>query len=395
MFAELVAATVYRNPITGEPAGVSETVALLSDWRRLLDANRGIAVATGMAVWKRREIERFLWVGRDRPLRFVGSARTAVREARRGGGAIATWPSRSPPGLIEAADAAGVPVRLVEDGFIRSVGLGAACVPPLSIAVDSRGIHYDPSRPSDLEHLLANTVFDGVLCARADRLIRTIVDNGIGKYGAGRDELETEPRPDDRRRILVTGQVEDDLSVQLGGAGVASNLALLAAVRAYAGDAEIWYRPHPDVDAGLRRGAIVDDVARGYADRVVRGGTMATLFDQVDSVHVLTSLAGFEALLRGLPVVVHGQPFYAGWGLTHDLAPPVVRRGRRLTVTELAAGVLILYPRYLDPTSGLPCRPEWMTERLAHLDAGSQSVLTRLRGIQGWMRRMTRKGVKA
>jgi capsular polysaccharide export protein len=140
---------------------------------------------------------------------------------------------------------------------------------------------------------------------------------------------------------------------------------------------------------------VTDDAALRIVDRVVRGGAMADLCDQVDAVHVLTSLAGFEALLRGLPVTVHGQPFYAGWGLTHDLAPPVVRRGRRLTVAELVAAVLILYPRYLDPVTGLPCRPEHMTERLVGPGAAGQSALTRLRVIQGWVQRMTGKGVTA
>ena len=394
-FADLVVATVYRDPITGAPASAADAVAVLADWRRTLDANRGIAVATGMAVWKRREIERFLWVGRARPLRFAGSAAAAVRAAQRDGGAIATWPSRSPPGLIAAAAAADVPVCTVEDGFIRSVGLGAACVPPLSVAIDMQGIHYDPAHASDLEQLLSETLFDAPLLARAEALIAYVVEHGIGKYGADA-ALERSHRPADvPRRILVTGQVEDDMSVRLGGAGITSNLDLLARARSIEPDAELWYRPHPDVDAGLRHGAIPDQTALQHADRVMRGGSMAALLEEVDGVHVLTSLAGFEALLRSISVTVHGQPFYAGWGLTHDLAPPVVRRGRRLTVAELVAAVLILYPRYLDPVTGLPCGPERMSERLAGQKSIHRSALTRIRGIQGWMARISGKGMKA
>ena len=394
-FADLVVATVYRDPITGGPATAADAVATLADWRRTLDANRGIAVATGMAVWKRREIERFLWVGRTRPLRFVRSTAAAVRAAQRGGGAIATWPSRSPAGLVAAATDAAIPLHTVEDGFIRSVGLGAACVPPLSIAIDSQGIHYDPVHPSDLERLLAETVFDPALLARADALIAYAVAHGIGKYGVD-EAIERHSRPAGaRRRILVTGQVEDDMSVRLGGAGILSNLDLLTRARAIEPEAELWYRPHPDVDAGLRHGAVADSAVLQHADRVVRGGSMAALFEQVDGVHVLTSLAGFEALLRSITVTVHGQPFYAGWGLTRDLAPPVVRRGRRLTVTELVAAVLILYPRYLDPVTGLPCGPERMSERLAGQKSIHRSALTRVRGIQGWMMRISGKGMKA
>ncbi|MEX5433779.1 hypothetical protein WCD93_31650, partial [Klebsiella michiganensis] len=68
-------------------------------------------------------------------------------------------------------------------------------------------------------------------------------------------------------------------------------------------------------------------------------------------VHVLTSQSGFEALLRGVPVTTYGQPFYAGWGLTEDrdLDPQVqARRSRRLTLDELVAGTLLLYPTYVS-----------------------------------------------
>ena len=61
----------------------------------------------------------------------------------------------------------------------------------------------------------------------------------------------------------------------------------------------------------------------------------------------MTSLVGFEALLRGLPVVTYGQPFYAGWGLTRDHAP-LARRTRRLSLDELVAGALLRYPRYVN-----------------------------------------------
>ena len=111
---------------------------------------------------------------------------------------------------------------------------------------------------------------------------------------------------------------------------------------------------------------------------------MASLLDQVDAVHVLTSLTGFEALLRRRDVTCHGVPFYAGWGLTRDLAEVPDRRGRRLTLDELIAAVLIVYPRYLDPVTGLPCTPEVLIRRfgdgVAHNRLG---WVTKLRQAQG------------
>ena len=34
----------------------------------------------------------------------------------------------------------------VEDGFLRSKGLGARLIPPLSLVTDDLGIYYDPRR---------------------------------------------------------------------------------------------------------------------------------------------------------------------------------------------------------------------------------------------------------
>jgi capsular polysaccharide export protein len=116
--------------------------------------------------------------------------------------------------------------------------------------------------------------------------------------------------------------------------------------------------------AGLRRGAVDPAQALRHADRIVTTVGIAELLERVDALETMTSLAGFEALLRGVRVAAHGRPFYAGWGLTEDLDPPP-RRDRRLSLDELVAGALILYPRYLDPVTGLRCPPEVLVRRLA------------------------------
>lgn len=372
----------YRDPFTGRSADPAAMVAWLGDVRESLAMNRGIVAACGFSWWKRQEIARFLWTPAHR-LHFFWSERRAIAHAAREGGAIAVWPSRVSAGLGAAATARGVALVRVEDGFVRSVGLGSNLVPPSSIAVDRRGIHYDPSRASDLEWMLAESAFPPAFLARAERLCATILAAGISKYG-GDAAFAFPDRIAGKRLVLVAGQVEDDQSVLLGGAGLASNLEVLRRARLLEPDAEIWFRPHPDVDAGHRKGAVRDEDALQHADRIIRGGTMARLLDLVDAVHVLTSLTGFEALLRGRAVTCHGVPFYAGWGLTRDLAPIPERRGRRLSVAELVAAVLIVYPRYLDPVTGLPCPPEVLIARMATGNATNRLAwVTKMKQVQG------------
>lgn len=103
------------------------------------------------------------------------------------------------------------------------------------------------------------------------------------------------------------------------------------------------------------------------ADEVVRNVRMDALLAVVDEVHTLTSLTGFEALLRGVKVCVYGGPFYAGWGLTEDYAVErsfLSRRTARLTLDELTAGVLLLYPSYYDWQTASFCTAEDVCHRL-------------------------------
>ena len=120
---------------------------------------------------------------RRAPLRFTTATRPALDAAKAAGAGIAVWPSRLPEGFREEAAREGVPLVRVEDGFVRSVGLGSNLFPPFSVAVDRRGIHYDPSRASDLEHLLETAAFPEALIERARSLEAFIVKAGISKYG--------------------------------------------------------------------------------------------------------------------------------------------------------------------------------------------------------------------
>jgi capsular polysaccharide export protein len=221
------------------------------------------------------------------------------------------------------------------------------------------------------------------LVIRARALTEAIISARITKYNVGGAPSAIDWPKDDRVRILVPGQVEDDASVHLGGRLVRRNVELLAAVRAANPDAFIVFKPHPDVEQGYRRGAVPGETVARYADTLASGVNAAALIPLVDEVHTITSLLGFEALLRGRQVVTYGRPFYAGWGLTKD-HDPIPARTRRATLDELVAAALILYPHYLDPKTGLPCSPELVLARLADVSSWEPaSAARRLRAACG------------
>ncbi|HGS5404487.1 TPA: capsular polysaccharide biosynthesis protein [Vibrio cholerae] len=258
----------------------------------------------------------------------------------------------------------------IEDGFIRSYGLGVHFNKPISLVLDRSGIYFDATRPSDLETIL-NGEISPYLIERAERLLPKLLESGITKYNVG--SAQTLALPENRTVILVPGQVESDASIRYGSPEVKTNGELLLKVRQENPEAFLIYKPHPDVVAGQRDDGRWECEALNVADLVVSDVSMDALLQQVDEVHTMTSLAGFEALLRGKAVTTYGLPFYAGWGLTQDKRV-CERRQRQLTLYELIAGALILYPTYIDPISRQLCTVEQALERLAQMKSGELKV---------------------
>jgi len=375
----LPVAVRFSDPFSDKAINIFELIELCGFWRSLIDSNRSIRCGVGFAFWKQDSVLPLLWGGGDSSDFFRKSIAGDTQRA------VAIWRSKAPPNVVEHLDRQGTPLIEVEDGFLRSTGLGADCVPPLSITVDRLGTYFDPGRPSELENLIEHGRFDQPLVARARTLRETIVAAGLGKYDRGEAILK---RFDEtKRHILVAGQVEDDRSILTGGAELASNLDLLKRVRARAPEAYLIYKPHPDVVAGHRKGNIPDQICRKFADKVVTEVSISSLIAMVDEIHVNTSLAGFEALMRHKSVTTYGVPFYAGWGLTRDLGPVPARRTATRSLDELVAATLLLYPRYLDPVTGLPCPAEVVVDRLSSSGTPSNGLLVAARRIQGKLRR--------
>lgn len=265
----------------------------------------------------------------------------------------------------------------MEDGFIRSYGLGATLIAPLSVVMDDVGIYFDATAPSRLEQILNTICLTDDQRQRAKGLHELFLTKRMSKYNLStknHDFIRQINALQSNRPIhLVVGQVEDDASVQTCTSVIKKNSELLARVRADFAHDVIIYKPHPDVEAGLRPGKADN---HHMADVIAHDVAMPDCLDVCDVVHTISSLTGFEALLRGKSVVCYGLPFYAGFGLTDDVieannTSKINALGRRtrpnlppLTLEELIYATLIDYPMYHLPHKIGLATPEQV---IAHL----------------------------
>ena len=310
----------------------------------------------GFYPWKHGYVRRYL---SNQPFQVTFEL-SALRARLRGfdnRSRILVWGLRERESVRQLARSHGVGVWRMEDGFLRSVGLGSDRHAPASLVIDQKGIYYDPTTPSDLETILESHAFSEDELVRARALRETIVTLGVSKYNVGDAQAKLPTIPHGKRVVLVPGQVEDDASIRLGCVDVRTNLDLLRAVRAARPDAFIVWKPHPDVVSKNRKGDVPQAEAEKLADAVVVDAPLPACLALAHEVHTMTSLVGFEGLMRGLEVTAYGLPFYAGWGLTHDRHSHA-RRTRRLSLDQLVAGALIRYPLYLHPVRGELTTPE-------------------------------------
>ena len=358
--AAMILAPTWVDPCRDRLCSFEEAVDQLEAEVRAYREDHFGHVAIGMRVWKRARLQAVF--GREKSMIFQDNPAKAIAKARVTGRSVLVWAGKEPADLPET-----LTIRRVEDGFLRSRGLGAELVPPLSLVTDDLGIYYDPSRESRLEQLIQTPLAPNA-ARRTEKLIAGLIAARLSKYNLS----GAMPDLPDGPRVLVPGQVEDDASIRLGAGTIRTNLGLLQAARTAHPNATIIYKPHPDVEAGLRPGAIADATLRGVADVIAHHADPIQLIEACDAVVTMTSLLGFEALLRGKRVTCLGAPFYAGWGLTQDLGPIPLRRKQaedghplpRPNLLALSHAALIAYPRYYDPVSRKPCPPEVVLHRL-------------------------------
>ena len=251
----------------------------------------------------------------------------------------------------EELNSSGLGIIRVEDGFIRSKGLGSNFHLPLSLVFDDMGIYFDARSPSRLEHSLNTADYHSPQREEAKELRVFLCANKLTKYNLGIQEVTIPAAAKGKKVILIPGQVDSDASIKYGSPRLKNNKELIGEVRAQHPDAYICYKPHPDLLSGSRPDKPLWPGIEDQVDYLVTEGDIISWIEAVDEVHTLTSTVGFEALMRNKPVFTYGLPFYAGWGLTVDWLD-CERRTATRTLDELVYAVLIEYPTYLNPKTG-------------------------------------------
>ena len=374
----------YFDPDSGEACGLDRILDHIKLQREMAAQDAGTRITVGWVPWKRSLAESFFRSPASE-LIHADSPQEAIKKSKEVPDAkLLLW------GATAAPEDSSIPVIRVEDGFLRSAGLGATFHRPLSWALDDQGIYLDPRTPSRLESILEAGNFSAREIADSRELRRFLQDHRLTKYNVQGNQVSWNKQlAEGRKVILVPGQVEADASIKCGSPEVKSNAELLDKVRAAEPDAFLIFKAHPDLVAGARHGSMIPSNSLSLADLAVTDGNVLDWLDLCDEVHTMTSTVGFEAILRNVPVVTYGLPFYAGWGLTRD-ALICPRRKRRVSIEELVCGALICYPRYLNPSNGEFTTAIQIARLLARggLVGGRRAWYLRIVSIlkQGWVK---------
>lgn len=365
--ASYILYTRYYNPYTKKKSDIIDTINTIVRFREIEKKNDKKVYLFGFSRWKHNFVKVFLKEYFDKNIIFINPIisihiKLALKKGIDKNSDIFIWGRKEFKEIEYFAKENNINITRVEDGFLRSVGLGSDLTRPYSLVVDKEGIYFDPTTASLLETILNTYDFNSnlELLEEAKLLRKKILETKISKYNT--TEHKELNLAKDKIKVLVSGQVEDDASIRFGAKGM-TNLALLKEVKKDNPDSYIVFKPHPDVLSGNRVGNIREEEALKYCDLVLVDVSMSSVLNAVDEVHTMTSLTGFEGLLYGKRVVTYGLPFFSGWGLTVDKIK-CDRRKRKLTLDELIAGVYILYPRYIDPKTLNFCTPNVLIDEL-------------------------------
>ena len=357
----------YIHPDTLQPCEIEAVLDYFTLQQQQRKNTQGQIFCFGFTLWKLKYIRAFLQ-SPNNSIHFVSSAKQAIKKGFTPSSQIVLWASKDKTEAQKLSQQFNIPIKAMEDGFIRSIGIGTDLTAPCSLVLDSRGIYFDPNQSSDLEYILQNHRFDPPLLKRASQLQTLLLAAKISKYNSGKTlPLRLIKSTAGQKVILIPGQVEDDASIRLGCVDIKSNSQLITIVREKNPDAYIVFKPHPDVISGNRKGAVKDEIIDKYCDLMLDDISITDCLDIADEVHTMTSLVGFEGLLREIKVVCYGLPFYSNWGLTEDrhyLKRRNPKRKNAISLDQLVAATLILYPRYINWKTGAYTSPEFIVQQI-------------------------------
>ena len=251
---------------------------------------------------------------------------------------------------MKSAKRFGTSFVLLEDGFIRSLGLGVDGYPSFSLVEDNVGIYYDATAPSKLENILNSYDFnaDAELMKKAQEAIKLIKMHNISKYNNAKDINETFFQNRDEKRVLVIAQTQGDASLKYGMLDDYTIDDMINAAISKNPNTTVYLKVHPDVLSGKKKSDVDINAAKKKCIIIDENVNPISLLKHFSKVYTKTSGMGFEALLVGCECICFGMPFYAGWGITTDKSA-CQRRQRKLSVEEVFAASYILYTRYHNP----------------------------------------------
>lgn len=279
--------------------------------KHIISPNQRVALVVGMLPWKR-------WVGdwvleaqhiqiqrhfSDYYFRYLLKPFIKIINPT-----IYIWGYKAPDFFIDYIREHDLDVFFLEDGFIRSAPDDESKSPPLSIVMDSQAPYFDTTRPNDLTDLIANFDFeqDSYDDQWAQQMLDYYVSHRVSKYNH-QPYVDVAPiyGIKDKKRVLVLGQVPHDDSLKYGGG---ESITLIDVVNKAIEDnpeAQIIIKPHP---------MTLDDCISSLHNLncliLTQDIHLVDALQSIDHVYTITSLGGFEALLRGKEVTVLGKPFY-------------------------------------------------------------------------------------
>ena len=287
--------TRYIHPDSLERCEIEDVLSYFELQQKLRQKTSGRLFCFGFTLWKRNYIRGFLQ-SPENEIIFITSTKQAVKKDFSASDQIICWSSKDRTEAASLSQQFDVPLHFMEDGFIRSVGIGSDLTAPASLVLDSRGTYYDPNRWSDLEYILQNHHFDDALLERAAKLRTYLLDTEVSKYNSGTPLPMDLIKPSAGQNIiLIPGQVEDDASIQTGCIDICTNSKLIIAVRESNPDAYLIFKPHPDVVSGNRKGAVEDALIAEHCDLMLDDVSVTDCLGIADEVHTMTSLSVLKA----------------------------------------------------------------------------------------------------